>query len=64
LFLGVDAEDITEICGSDTDCLNNIDTNWYFVFEYNGVVMFFLCISNIIMTLGTWFAYARILASC
>ena len=63
-FIGVESEDIFEICGVDhNECVKDIDTKWHLLFEFNGVILFFLGISFGVMSLGACFVYARLIGS-
>ena len=61
LFGEVPQEDLIDICGVDMGCLEGgIDTKWHVIFEFQGVVIFFLMISFLLALCGTWQVQLRL----
>ena len=53
-----------EVCGDeDETCKDNFNTKWVTVFEYNGVVLFFLTLSYASVAVGAFFYLARVIGA-
>ena len=62
-FAGVEGSEYIDICGSDENCIDEVDTGWHHVFEFNAVVLFMLFLTFAISSLGACFVYARLLGA-